>query len=119
MVELEVEEKRSGIMLGPEDSPAGRREFTYRGYVLAAGPDAKGLKFGELVYIEPSVDLRPEVDVSQTNVSKMVPNPNAPYFTFRTDQRKFWSKNIMPKKQATVLLHDYQIYAKADEFVDV
>jgi len=119
LVELETDVKKTGIMVTADDSPSGRNEFTYRGYVLATGSGVEGLEFGDMVYIDPAVDLRPEVNVSQTNVPKMIPNPQAPFFSFKTNQGSFWNNNVLKKKNVTVLLFDHQIKAKADGFIDV
>lgn len=117
-IELEAAYKK-GLQLSVSDKPGESREFTYRGYVLGAGPDVKDLEFGDLVWLDGAVDIRAELNESHTNVPKMIRNPNAAFFTVKPNQGEFWRRNVLPKEKATVLVDSFMIRAFSDGFVDL
>lgn len=109
-LELEIKEA-SGLLL-PGNSASEAGTLTGQGFILMVGEGCseriKSLKVGQRVQLRRTVDLNPYINVSQSNVEHLVPNPGCKLFYFG-------DKNDGFKKHPTALVHEWDIVAKIEE----
>lgn len=109
LVQLELTKPANLIMPGQQEKGEGGFP-TGRGWIVKVGTLCKSFSdddIGKMVWFKNTVDLKPEVDISHTNVPHLVQNPNCNLFTFKDvhdeKERKAYAKN------PTALIYEHQV----------